>query len=497
MSLRGIWAELRDRGVLKAGAAYAAVGWVALEVFSVVFENLGAPGWVLKGITTLILIGFPVACLLAWAFDITPEGIRSVSFAYGKPVPQPAIAAIEQSAVVEPSKVPSVAVLAFDNLSAEPEQAYFSDGIAEDIITDLSRLSQLRVIARNSSFTYKGGPVDVRRVGRELGARYVLEGSVRKVGQHVRVVCQLTETTTGALVWAERFDRDLTDIFAVQDEITLEIIEALRIKLTPETEARLTRRIPAGLEARNLFLRGREHAYLLTASGNIEARKLLERAIAISPGFSSAMACIAFTLVDDYVMGRGDDPQRSLEAGLAIARRACAVDDQDPYAQVWLSLALLWNRQHDEAMEAVRRGLALAPSHADGHMQLSNLQYYMGDIEGALNTLDIYMQLDPLYPEIALYFLAEAQAASGQLVAAVATLKRRLERNQNSETTYALLASCYGHLGKIEESREAWAQVIRIAPNFSLERRRRILPYRTPEIFERRIEGLRKAGLPI
>ena len=169
MSLRGVWAELRDRGVLKAGAAYAAVGWVALEVFSVVFENLGAPGWVLKGITTLILIGFPVACLLAWAFDITPEGIRSVSFAYGKPVPQPAIAAIEQSAVVEPGKVPSVAVLAFDNLSAEPEQAYFSDGIAEDIITDLSRLSQLRVIARNSSFTYKGGPVDVRRVGRELG----------------------------------------------------------------------------------------------------------------------------------------------------------------------------------------------------------------------------------------------------------------------------------------------------------------------------------------
>jgi tetratricopeptide (TPR) repeat protein len=173
------------------------------------------------------------------------------------------------------------------------------------------------------------------------------------------------------------------------------------------------------------------------------------------------------------------------------------VDDQDPYAQVWLALALLWNRQHEESMVAVRRCLALAPSHADGHMQLANLQYYMGDIEDALNTLDIYMQLDPLYPEIALYFLAEAQAASGQLVAAVATLRRRLERNQNSETTYALLASCYGHLGKIEESREAWAQVLRIAPNFSLERRRRILPYRTPEILERRIEGLRKAGLPI
>lgn len=337
----------------------------------------------------------------------------------------------------------------------------------------------------------------MRQVGRELSARYVLEGSVRKVGQRVRVASQLTDTTTGSLVWAERFDRDLTDIFAVQDEITLEIIEALRIKLIPEMEARLTRRVAVDLEARNLFLKGREHAYLLTANGNVEARKLLERAIEISPDFAAARACIALTLVDDYIMGRGDDPQRSLESGLAIAHRACALDDQDPYALVWLSLALLWNRQHDEAMVAVRQSLTLVPNLADGHMQLANLQYYMEDIEGALNALNFYMQLDPMYPEIALYFLAEAQAASGRFDDAVTTLKRRLKRNPHSETSYALLASCYGHLGKIEESREAWAQVLRIAPDFSLERRRRVLPYRTPEIFERRIEGLRKAGLTL
>ena len=497
MSLRAILAELRHRGVLKVAAAYAAVGWVALQALSVLFVNFGAPGWVLKVTTTLVLVGFPFACLMAWGFDITPEGVRPVHLAQRKPVPQPASTTAEPAVVVEPSPTPSVAVLAFDNLSADPEQEYFSDGIADDIITDLSRLSQLRVIARNSSFTYKGKPVDVRQVGRELGTRYVLEGSVRKAGQRVRVASQLTDTTTGSLVWAERFDRELTDIFAVQDEITLEIIEALRLKLTPEMEAQLTRRVAVSLEARNLFLRGREHAYLLTAHGSAEARKLLECAIAINPGFAAAHACIAFTLVDDYIMGRGDDPQRSLESGLAIARRACAIDDQDPYAQVWLSLALLWNRQHDEAMVAVRCSLALAPNLADGHMQLANLQYYMGDIEGALKTLDTYMQLDPLHPEIALYFLAEAQAASGQFDAAVATLKRRLERNPKSETSYALLASCFGHLGRIEESREAWAQVLRIAPDFSLERRRRVLPYRTPEIFERRVEGLRKAGLPV
>lgn len=497
MSFRTILTELRHRGVLKVAAAYAAIGWVLIEVLSLLFENFGAPDWVLKVTTTFILVGFPVACLMAWGFDITPEGVRPMPSAHKKSVPQPAGAATGQAAVVEPSPTPSVAVLAFDNLSADPEQAYFSDGIAEDIIIDLSRLSHLRVIARNSSFTYKGKPVDVRQVGRELSARYVLEGSVRKAGQQVRVASQLTDTTTGALVWAERYDRDLTDIFAVQDEITLEIIEALRLKLTPEMEAQLTRRVAVDLEARNLFLRGREHALLLTANSNAEARKLLERAIAISPGFAAAQACIAFTLVDDYVMGRGDDPQRSLESGLAIARRACAVDDQDPYAQVYLSLALLWNRQHEEAMVTVRRSLALAPSLADGHMQLANLQYYMGDIEDALKTLDIYMQFDPMHPEVALYFLAEAQAASGQFDAAVTTLKRRLKRNPKSETSYALLASCYGHLGRFEESREAWAQALRIAPGFSLERRRRILPYKTPEIFELRIEGLRKAGLQL
>jgi TolB-like protein len=497
MSLRTILTELRHRGVLKVAAAYAAIGWVLLEVLSVLFANFGAPDWVLKVTTTLILVGFPVACLMAWGFDITAEGVRPVPLGRTKSVPQPANAVTGQAAVVEPSPTPSVAVLAFDNLSADPEQAYFSDGIAEDIITDLSRLSQLRVIARNSSFTYKGKPVDVRQVGRELGARYVLEGSVRKADQRVRVASQLTDTTTGSLVWAERFERDLTDIFAVQDEITIEIIEALRLKLTPEMEAQLTRRVDVDLEARNLFLRGHEHAFLLTANGSVEARKLLERAIAISPNFAAALACIAFTLVDDYIMGRGDDPQRSLESGLALARRACSLDDQDPYAQVWLSLALLWNRQHDEAMVAVRRGLALAPNLADGQMQLANLQYYMGDIEGSLKTLDTYMQLDPLHPEIALYFLAEAQAASGQFDAAVTTLARRLERNPNSETSYALLASCYGHLGRIEESREAWTQVLRIEPGFSLERRRRVLPYRTPEIFELRIEGLRKAGLQL
>jgi len=485
MSLRGFLDELVRRGVLKAAVAYGAVAWLLLEVLSLVFQNFDAPGWVLKVITALFLAGFPVACLMAWGFDITSKGVRLVGFRTGKPPESLA------------ASTPTIAVLAFDNLSADPGQEYFSDGIAEDIITDLSKLAELRVIARNSSFAYKGKAVDVKRVGSELGVRYVLEGSVRKVGERIRLTSQLIDAASGTQVWAERYDRDLTDIFAVQDELTLRIIEALRIRLSPEKQERLTRPSGIGLEAHSLFLRGREQAFLLTEHGNVEARRLLARAMELSPNFAAAQAYIAFTHVDDYVMGRGEHPEASLEKGVAAARQACAADPEDPDALWVMSLALQWSKRHDESLEVVRRCLAVAPNSAVGHLQLANLLHYMGDAEESLSTLDRYVRLDPLYPDVALYFRAEAQAALGRYEAAVATLKQRLERNPRSQTTYALLASCYGHLGRVEEARAAWAEVLTIEPGFSLERRRRVLPYRTPEIFERRLDGLRKAGLPI
>jgi len=391
---------------------------------------------------------------------------------------------------------PSIAVLAFNNMSGDPEQEYFSDGISEDIITDLSKLSELHVIARNSTFTYKGKSVDVKQVGRELGVRYVLEGSVRKAGNRVRVTGQLIDTASGAYIWADHFDRDLTDIFAVQDELTQEIISALKVKLSPEEKSRLTRKSAIDVEAYNLFLRAREQAFLFTRSNNVEARKLLERAVAINPDFAAAHAYVAFTHMNDYIMGWVEVPERSLETGLEIAEQAVAMDDEDPYPHFVLAIALLWHREHDRALAEAQRCLALAPNSAEGHLETANIQFYGGDAAGALKTMDSYMRLDPLYPEIALYFLAQAQEALGQFDAAVGTLKRRLERNPNSETSHALLASCYGHLGKIAESRAAWAEVLKIAPDFSLERRRRILPFRDPDIFEHRLEGMRKAGLP-
>ena len=392
---------------------------------------------------------------------------------------------------------PSIAVLAFNNMSGDPEQEYFSDGISEDIITDLSKLSELHVVARNSTFTYKGKRVDVKQVGRELGVRYVLEGSVRKAGNRVRVTGQLIDTASGAHIWADRYDRDLTDIFAVQDELTQEIISALKVKLTPEQKGRLARKTTIDVEAYNLFLRAREQALLLTKSNNIEARSLLGRATAISPNFAAAHAYVAFTHINDYINGWVDVPERSLETAIEIAGRAVAMDDEDPYAHFAFAEVLLLHRELDRAHVEVQRCLALAPNSGEGHLAKANIQYYSGDAAGSLKTLDAYMRLDPFYPEVALYFLAQAQEALGQFDAAVATLKRRIERNPNSQTSYALLASCYGHLGRIAESRAAWAELMKIAPDFSLERRRRVLPFRNPDMFEHRLEGMRKAGLPV
>jgi adenylate cyclase len=396
-----------------------------------------------------------------------------------------------------PPDKPSIAVLAFTNMSGDPEQEYFSDGISEDIITDLSKLSELHVIARNSTFTYKGKPVDLKQVGRELGVRYVLEGSVRKAGNRVRVTGQLIDVATGAHIWADRFDRDLTDIFAVQDELTQKIISALRVKLTPEQKNRLVRKNTIDEEAYDLFLRGRELSWHATRSNGIEARNLLGRAVTINPDFAAAHATIAATYLNDYANGWAEAADEPLTTGLEIAERAVQLDESDPQAHEVLAIALFFHRKLDGALAEAKRCLALAPSSSGGHLVNARILTCNGDPASAIKMIDASMRLDPLYRGLALHFLAEAQVSLGHFNEAVATLTERLKRSPNSETSNALLASCYGHLGRIAEARAAWAEVVRIAPNFSIERQRRILPYKNPDDFERRVDGMRKAGLAV
>jgi len=388
-------------------------------------------------------------------------------------------------------------VLAFNNMSGDAQQEFFSDGISEDIITDLSRLSELHVVARNSSFVYKKAAVSVPDAAKALGVRYVLEGSVRKAGNRVRVTAQLIDSSSGGHVWANRFDRELTDIFVVQDEITREIVTALKLKLTAGERDWMGRRRAVNVEAYELLLRGREQAWALTRSGNIAARSLTGAAIAIDPGYAAAHALIAFTHLNDYANGFAGDPEHSLRTGFELAQRVVEMDQDEPAGHLALGIAYSWRRDLDRAEAEARRGLALSPNSVELLILLANVQIFAGKPADALVTLDESTRLDPHYPDIALQFLADARFSLGHYEEAIAAIEERLARNPQSETAYALLASCYGQLGRAEEGRKAWEQALRINPDFSIDRRRRVQPFQNPEDFERRVEGLRKAGLAV
>ena len=393
-----------------------------------------------------------------------------------------------------PPDKPSIAVLAFNNMSGDPEQEYFSDGVSEDIITDLSKLSELRVIARNSTFTYKGKAVDVKQVGRDLGVRYVLEGSVRKAGNRVRVTGQLIDAESGAHVWADRFDRDLTDIFAVQDELTQKIVSALALTLTEGEQRRLASEPTNNPEAYDFFLRGREFWYRQTKELNVKAMEMLTRAVELDPNFAPAYAFLAIAHMRDYLNQWSASPSRSLEQGQDVAQQAVALNDRDPHAHWALGSIYLWMRRHDEATLELERAILLNPNFSLAHAMLGLALHYAGRSERALECFDRAIAFDP-YTDVYLHFQAQAYFQLGRYEKAVEILKRRLTRNPDTDISRALLAASYGHLGRIDEARATWQELLRVNPNYSLEHRRKVLPYRNPSDFELVVEGVRKASL--
>jgi tetratricopeptide (TPR) repeat protein len=335
----------------------------------------------------------------------------------------------------------------------------------------------------------------VKQIGKELGVRYVLEGSVRRAGKRVRVTAQLIDAVAGGHVWAERFDRDLTDIFAVQDEITREIVAALAVELTRDERQRARGPGTWSIEAYEYVLRGRELARRHTPQTKAEASPLFERAIELDPGFAAAHAELALLHVIDYVNGWSKNPEHSLDLGHRLTQEAVALDETEPQARFVLGVALLWMKHLDRASAEARRAIALDPNLAHGHALLGHVLHYAGRSEEALVPLHQAMRLDPYYPDIYLHFLAQSYFMLGRYEDAVAALRRRLERNPATDISRVLLAACYGHLGRSEVARAEWEEALRINPAYSLEHRRRILPYADPADFERVIDGLRKARL--
>ena len=399
-----------------------------------------------------------------------------------------------QAANAKPDK-PSIAVLPFHNMSGDVEQEYFADGIAEDIITALSKLSQLFVIARNSSFTFKGRSVPVQEIGKTLGVRYVLEGSVRKSGNRVRITAELIDAANDGHLWAERFDRDLTDIFAVQDDVTGQIVAALALNLSRGDRQRLKTEQTTNMEAFDCFLRGRELWYVHSKESNAQARELLLRATALDPDFAPAWGWLAGAHINDYVSQWTASPQESLARAFEAANRAVTLDPQSPFAYWALAFANLWMRRHDDAIRAAQTQIALNPNDAEGYNALGIFLHYVGRSDEALPQFERAMALNPLCPGMWLHFQGQAFYQLGRYDEAEAVLMRRIFRNPETDASRVLLAATYGQMGRFDDAREQWRDALRVNPNYSLEHRRKVLPYKNPADFETVVDGLRKAGL--
>jgi adenylate cyclase len=391
---------------------------------------------------------------------------------------------------------PSIAVLPFQNMSGDPEQEYFSDGMTEDLITDLSKVSGLFVIARNSSFAYKGRSVKVQEIGRDLGVRFVLEGSVRKAGNRVRITAQLIDTGSGGHLWAERFDRDLTDIFSTQDEVVKKIVGVLAVTLTRGEEQRLHRRGTGNVEAYESWLRARELLTRGTRESVAQARVMYRRAIEIDLNFARPHAGLALAAISDYVSGWAPDPAQALDEAERWARRAVELSDQEPVSHLALGAVLLWRRDHEGALAESRRMMALDPNFAQGYSATGLALMYAGRAAEALEPFAMAMRLDPLYPSMVLHFLAQANFSLGKYEIAAQQLVDRIARTPGADASRMLLASCYGHLGRTEDARAAWVELLKVNPDFSLMQRARVLPYKDARDFQRIAEGLAKAGLP-
>ena len=392
---------------------------------------------------------------------------------------------------------PSIAVLPFQNMSGDPEQDYFADGMVEEITTALSRYPSLFVIARNSSFAYKGRAVDVKQIGRELGVRYVLEGSVRKAGSRIRVIAQLIEAATGKHVWAERYDRGLADVFVMQDEIT----EAATVAIAPAVRSaerqRAMRMPPGSLDAWAAYQRGLWHFSQISAEDNALAQRYFQQAIEIDPDFAGGYKGLAWVYTHAAGVHAARTPTEAYGAAEALARRAVALDPTDAEARSSLSEAMLWSRgDYQGALIEAERARVMSPNLAYAHSILGAVLIFSGQQKDGLAALHISLRLDPQDPMLPsrLNLMALGLYLSGEYEAAVEVAKRVVRSSPDYPLAYRWLAAALGQLGRAAEAKEALEKAIAIAPaSFDIYVRRR-RPWHRPEDYAHMLEGLRKAG---
>ena len=396
-------------------------------------------------------------------------------------------------------KKSSIAVLPFTNMSGDPEQEYFSDGISEDIITDLSKISGLTVISRNSSFTYKGRAVDIRGVGRDLGVGAVLEGSVRRAGSRLRITAQLIDTTTGGHIWAERYDRDMSDLFEVQDDVTGRIVAALKLTMSSSEKARIEGGGTSDINAYDCFLRGRE----LIAIGKTQSREMFQqardfllRAIALDGNYAQAYAVLGLAYVLNYQNRWTSDSNGALQQAKQAVSQAIEKDPDELSGHAAAAVVATFEADLARAKTEAELALALNPNSTDAYLCLGNVYVFSGEPLKAIPLIENAMRLDPANTQQPLHLLGVANLLAGKYETAAALLKQRILMVPRTDFSRAVLASALGYLGEIEEACRVWRELMEINPNYTFKNHYARQPFANQNDVGKIADGLTRAGLP-
>ncbi|NIS69266.1 MAG: tetratricopeptide repeat protein [Proteobacteria bacterium] len=413
-------------------------------------------------------------------------------------LPSPSVepASMERMALPLPER-PSIAVLPFENLSGDPEQDYIGDGITENIITGLSQIPDMFVIARSSVFTYKGKPVKIQQVSEELGVRYVLEGSVQKAGDHLRLTAQLIDALKGHHLWAERYDREVKDLFALQDEVTMKILTALEVKLTVGEMARMRR--PESFEVWGHLVRGTYLLNLGTEEDLLQARKHYEQVTELDPDYAPAWTALAWTHMIEASWGWSKSPAESFKRSLELAQKSSTLDPSQAELHNLMSTAYFIQGQYDKAIAEGERAVALRPNYSRSHLFMAQSLHYAGRPEEAIVHIKKAMRLEPYYPAWWLSQLAGPYEMVGRYDEAIEIWKQFLERSLRGEYppiyAHERLVINYARLDRMEEARAHAAEILKIKPDYTVEFYRKSTRYKDQAYLESLVDLLRKAGL--
>jgi len=536
--------ELKRRKVFRVAAVYAVVAWLLVQIIVAVEKPLGLPDWSDTLVIVVAMVGFPLALVLAWAFQIAPDGatrfrlgmdklqddngpskvegnlaaitgaslsaafedqdeqtrnsvaepVRAFRVAVGRPsVPK----AAPSSELALPDK-PAIAVLPFANMSGDASQTYIADGFTEDLITALSKYHWLRVVARNSCFAFKGQAVDVRRAAKELGAKYVVEGSVRRAGNRLRVTAQLLDGATGEHIWGDRYDRDLEDLFALQDEINGMIVGRLEPELGVAERTRAIQKPTQNLSAWDCYHLGLSQMYRFTGEGNVEAQRLLRRAIELDPRFAQAHARLAYCMILEMVYFDARPAPEALEEALRLAQSAVALDAEDAFCLMALGRVHIARREYEMGQAACKAAVALNPSMGIAYCGMGDALAYSGRLADAIPYFEEAIRLSPNDPwRWAFYsYGALAFILVGRFEQAVEWAQKAILVPNCQYWARAHLAAALGYLGRTAEAAATLAVLKKLRPAFSLAFVREQLFYlESSEQIERYIDGLRRAGV--